>query len=237
MNDGIKRNHGESAPGWVVTFADMMILLLCFFVLLLTYSEMDRIKFGKIVESMEATFGARQTGILQGTDEKKTGKETTARKPREEIAKEIRTEILFHFQDVRDLIQVDVNKNDVTIRLMGETTFDSGEAVIRAKVVPFFRTMGKLLRDTEGNIIIAGHTDNIPVMGGPYRNNLRLSMARAASVAELLVGSSDIRPERISAMGFGEFRPLNSNATPEGRRKNRRVEIILSDLPVRLPKR
>lgn len=84
--------------------------------------------------------------------------------------------------------------------------------------------MGK----TRGEIIIAGHTDNVPLAGGPFGSNLGLSMARAGSVAEFLLRSNTIDPKRISAMGFGEYRPLTSNETTGGRQKNRRVEIILT---------
>ena len=81
---------------------------------------------------------------------------------------------------------------------------------------------------TKGEIIIAGHTDNVPLIGGQFKSNLGLSMARAGSVAEYLLKSTSIDPKRLSTMGFGEYRPLASNDTEAGRQKNRRVEIIVS---------
>jgi chemotaxis protein MotB len=113
--------------------------------------------------------------------------------------------------------------------MMGETTFDTGKAELR----PVFRTLlkkiGAVLGQTKGEIIIAGHTDNVPLSGGLFGSNLGLSMARAGSVAEYLLRATSIDPKRLSTMGFGEYRPLTSNNTVQGRRKNRRVEIIVSD--------
>jgi chemotaxis protein MotB len=85
-----------------------------------------------------------------------------------------------------------------------------------------------VLSQTKGEIIIAGHTDNVPLSGGLFGSNLGLSMARAGSVAEYLLRTTSIDPQILSTMGFGEYRPLASNDTTQGRQKNRRVEIIVS---------
>jgi chemotaxis protein MotB len=95
-------------------------------------------------------------------------------------------------------------------------------------MLPLLVKIGTLLKGTRGEIIIAGHTDNLPLRGGPYKSNLGLSMARAASVADFFLKKVSIDPERISTMGFGEHRPLATNDTKQGREKNRRVEIILT---------
>ena len=98
-------------------------------------------------------------------------------------------------------------------------------------MIPILKEIGIRLKGTDGDIIIAGHTDNVPVRGGPFESNLKLSIARAAEVAEFMIGQVEIPPERISTMGFGEYRPTHTNDTPEGREKNRRVEIILTAIP------
>ena len=119
-------------------------------------------------------------------------------------------------------------ENQVTIRMMGEATFDTGKADLRSNFVPMLLKIGAVLAKTRGEIIIAGHTDNVPLIGGPFRSNLGLSMARAGAVAEFLLRAGGIDPKRLSAMGFGEYRPLTTNDTARGRQKNRRVEIILT---------
>ena len=88
-----------------------------------------------------------------------------------------------------------------------------------------------LAAKASGDIVIAGHTDNVPVRGGPFQSNLKLSIARAATVAQFLLDQKAIDPQRVSTMGFGEYRPIADNTTDLGRRKNRRVEIIAGTLP------
>jgi chemotaxis protein MotB len=147
----------------------------------------------------------------------------------EEYIKPIIEEIKNEYEELKDAVELEVGEDTVTIRMMGETTFDTGKAELR----PVFRTLlkkiGAVLGQTKGEIIIAGHTDNVPLSGGLFGSNLGLSMARAGSVAEYLLRATSIDPKRLSTMGFGEYRPLTSNNTVQGRRKNRRVEIIVSD--------
>ena len=227
-------NEEEGAPAWVVTFGDLMSLLLCFFVLLLSFSEMDRKKYKIVSGSLANAFGIqRDTPVFDSPKAQKIiGKEfdqaIIINKIQEKLVKPIVVEIETNFQEMKDLIEVDVSENQVAIRLMGETTFDLGKAEIRPQMLPLLVKIGALLKGTRGEIIIAGHTDNLPLRGGPYKSNLGLSMARAASVADFLLKKASIEPEKISTMGFGEHRPLATNDTTQGREKNRRVEIILT---------
>ena len=224
----------EGAPAWVVTFGDLMSLLLCFFVLLLSFSEMDRKKYKIVSGSLANAFGIqRETPVFDSPKAQKIiGKDfdqaVIVNKIQEKLVKPIIVEIENNFQEMKDLIEVDVSENQVAIRLMGETTFDLGKADIRPQMIPLLVKIGALLKGTRGEIIIAGHTDNLPLRGGPYKSNLGLSMARAASVADFFLKKASIEPKKISTMGFGKHRPLASNDTRKGREKNRRVEIILT---------
>jgi chemotaxis protein MotB len=128
-----------------------------------------------------------------------------------------------------------VDGNQTIIRLQGGATFDSGQADIKPLLIPVLEEIGFRLKGNDGDIIIAGHTDNVPIYGGPFKTNLKLSIARAAEVADFMINRVGIAPERISTMGFGEYRPAYSNDTEEGREKNRRVEIILTALPKNIP--
>jgi chemotaxis protein MotB len=157
--------------------------------------------------------------------------ELIATRIKEDIGKELDEIISSQLADIKDKIEIDGSDEEITIRLMGESTFDSGKAVIRPQMKPLLKKVAELIRGNANDIIIAGHTDNIPIRSGPYRTNLRLSTARASAVAEYIISHSRINPQRISTMGFGEYRPIDTNETSEGRQKNRRVEIILSNLP------
>jgi chemotaxis protein MotB len=221
------------APAWVVTFGDLMSLLLCFFVLLLSFSEMDRNKYRVVSGSVRNAFGVQRK---RPVFESPKGQKMIAREFDQAVVisniKDVIQPILHdleaEYRDHKDLVDIEVEENQVTIRMMGEATFETGKAELRKELIPLLLKVGAMLNATSGEIIIAGHTDNIPVKGGPFGSNLGLSMARAGTVAEFLLKSSSIDPKRVSAMGFGEYRPLASNDTEEGRRKNRRVEIIMS---------
>lgn len=206
------------------------------------FSIMDKAKYKEVMGSLAKAFGVqRKTKTFQvpkgikmvardfeqeliPTREREEFVQTQERKA---VGQELKKEIETRFQELKDSIQVEVGQHEVTIRLMGETTFDSGKADINSRMIPLLLKIGSALKGTKGDITIAGHTDNVPVHGGPYQSNLKLSIARAATVAEFLLNQSSIEPRRISTLGFGKYRPLVSNDRPEGRRRNRRIEIIL----------
>lgn len=227
------------APKWVVTFGDLMSLLLCFFVLLLSFSEMDRQKYKQVAGSMEKAFGVqRKNRVMEIPKGMKViamdfDQEAIATRIKEDLSKEIDALIEDNLENFKDQISIDSGENEVIIRLMGESTFDSGKTEIRPRLKPLLLKVAAILKTSAGDISIAGHTDNVPIRKGPFKTNLRLSAARASAVAEFFIANARIDPKRISTMGFGEYRPIGSNETAEGRQKNRRVEIILGNIPHR----
>ena len=244
------------APEWVVTFGDLMSLLLCFFVLLLSFSEMDRAKYKEVAGSLEKAFGVSYESKSMTPPKGVTMVAKDFDQPllptfvkdeyvdmerikelREEVGERLKAEIeetmkeMDGMDGMENLIDVEVGENEVTIRMMGETAFDSGKADIRYEMKPLLKKIAVILNEQEGEVTVIGHTDNVPVTGGVHKSNLGLSMARAASVADYLLQRGRIAPHRVSTMGFGEHRPIETNETAEGRQKNRRVEIKLkSDL-------
>jgi len=229
-----KEEVEEGAPLWVVTFGDLMSLLMCFFVLLLSFSEMDRKKYKMVSGSMAQAFGIQRK---KPVFESPRGQKMIAKEfdqaviitKIEESIKPIIDEIKNEYEELKDAVELEIGEDTVTIRMMGETTFDTGKAELRPVFRMLLKKIGAVLGQTKGEIIIAGHTDNVPLSGGLFGSNLGLSMARAGSVAEYLLRTTSIDPTRLSTMGFGEYRPLASNDTAQGRRKNRRVEIIVSN--------
>ncbi|MEE4264896.1 MAG: flagellar motor protein MotB [Desulfobacteraceae bacterium] len=229
----IEEEEEGGAPAWVVTFGDLMSLLLCFFVLLLSFSEMDRNRYRVVSGSVKNAFGIQRKKPIFDSPR---GSKMIAREfdqsivltKIEDIIKPIIDELDDEFEEFKAFVEIESAENKVTIRMMGEATFDTGKADLRPNFIPLLRKIGEVLAKTRGEIIVAGHTDNVPLIGGLFRSNLGLSMARAGAVAEFLLRSSAINPQQLSAMGFGEYRPLASNDTAAGRQKNRRVEIILT---------
>lgn len=240
-------NNGgdEGAPRWVVTFGDLMSLLLCFFVLLLSFSEMDKAVYKQVAGSLEKAFGVQRKTktmdppkgisiIAKDFDQELIPTmdqiEFIASQIKEAINQELKELGEEMNEELHGLVEVEAGDDQVTIRFMGESTFASGRAEIRRAMLPVLTNVASVLNENKSEIIIAGHTDNVPINRGRFRNNLDLSIARAASVANFMLETGAVAPHRISTMGFGEYRPLSTNGTAEGRQKNRRVEIILSNL-------
>ncbi len=251
----------KGAPMWVVTFGDLMSLLLCFFVLLLSFSETDKAIYKEVAGSLTEAFGVQRdkkvldTPMGQSIIGREFDQQIIPTVTEEEIiAAHIKKEIKGELEKtggetgegaggtageesggkagegdslLDNLIKIEAGENKVTIKLMGESTFDSGKAKIKPNMVSILKKIASIIKTMDGNITVAGHTDNIPIFGGAYKSNLVLSMARASNVAELMINKIKIKPERISAMGYGKYRPQASNLTREGRQKNRRVEIII----------
>ena len=251
----LKVEVGEGAPAWVVTFGDLMSLLLCFFVLLLSFSEMDKAVYKQVAGSLRNAFGVQRKVksmepakgikmIAKDFDQEliatRRAEEFVQMQKKKTIGEELKKAVGGELKKagetlskgMKNLIQVEVGDKEITVRLMGETTFDSGKADIKLQMKPILRKIGLVLKKTEGNITVTGHTDNVPLRSSwIYKSNLELSIARAATVAEFLLHKTRLKPSRISAMGYGEYRPRESNDTKEGRSKNRRVEIILRPKP------
>lgn len=251
------------APAWMVTFADLMSLLLTLFVLLLTFAEMDIVRYKAIAGSVREAFGIspsdRLSGVieLEGTmrrshpgdvdpsrrlqtvagpvvtlalpDVPEDEIEQRAKELEERRAEGLQQALMDAMADAIKSSGVTVERREgkVVIRFPSGIAFPSGSA----ELSPAFRDMldrvAPVLRDTPGDIQIAGHTDNVPVTGETFRSNWDLSASRATSVAHHLLYEHVIDPRRITIQGFGDSRPLVPNTTEESRARNRRVELSI----------
>lgn len=123
-------------------------------------------------------------------------------------------------------IDIDFTSQYVQLTLKGALLFDSGSTLLKEEAKPVLDQVGIVLeRYAEGTIEIEGHTDNVPMSGAKYSNNDELSSGRALSVFDYLLSVTNLDPARVKHAGRGEYVPVADNATPEGRTRNRRVEI------------
>ncbi|MDD2680304.1 MAG: OmpA family protein [Candidatus Omnitrophica bacterium] len=133
-------------------------------------------------------------------------------------------------QEITDKqVKLQMMEKGLVITVVGDLLFDSGKAKIRQEAYPLLDKVATVLKDNMAgfNIGIEGYTDNVPIRHSGWRSNWELSTARSLSVLHFLVKEKGISPERLSAIGFGEYRPVASNDTREGRKLNRRVEIVI----------
>ncbi len=231
---------GSGAPAWMATFADMMSLLLTFFVLLLSFATMDIVKFRDAMGSIQQALGFMPagTGMFQHTN-----KPTIYEKPlatssltngalTSEMVNEMSDAISEELKEVikqyglEDEVEVEKSKRGVILRMRGKVLFNAGEAELKESAYPILDKIADLMRKFPSNVSIEGHTDNIPVNGGRYSSNWELSVARAISALRYFQKLGDIDLQRINIAGFADTHPIADNSTPEGRAKNRRVEFV-----------
>lgn len=244
----MKRKEDEpkkGAPAYMNTYGDMMTLLLCFFVLLFSMSTVDAEKFQALVSSLNASVGifdggqtikidmnVLQNGMSQFPSQEVTLsiQETSARQQAlTETQEELRGYI--KARDLEDKVTLERKGDEIIMRFADVLLFDSGKAEIKAGAVPTLSAIGDQLKTymEEGYYLnIEGHTDNVPIHNSQFPSNWYLSSARAIAVASFYIDEMGFDRTKVSCIGTGEFKPIASNDTAEGRAKNRRVEIKLS---------
>jgi len=130
-------------------------------------------------------------------------------------------------KDIMDSVEIIENERGLAIRFSDRVLFDSGEAALNAEGLLLLEEMAEILKDLENHIIIEGHTDNIPTDPARYPSNWELSLDRSMGVARYFIDEKEFSEHQISVSGYGETRPLAPNDEPEGRAKNRRIEIVI----------
>jgi len=214
------------APQWMVTFSDMTTLLLTFFVLLLSMASLDQRKIKEALGSLQGALG-----VLEAGRKSEMGKEEIltkidfvdkVKKSQEQMLSGLRN----YIEQANLSSQISVVKTDkgISVRIMDSVLFAPGSAEILPSAIPILEKLAAVMRDTPYNILVEGHTDDIPISTPRYPSNWELSTARAVSVVKFLV-SRGVKPEKLSAAGYAQYHPLVPNITPENRAKNRRVEI------------
>ena len=224
--------------GWMVTFSDLVTLLLTFFVLLISMSSMD-------VKSVQMAFGNFFSGGTGPLDFASQGRlEELARflekaeqvPPNVLIQQEEIKETIFEFEDLEYKKLVELVERDITItrenrglviRMADYILFHEGGAVIRREYVPILSRLGDFLRVTRRSISVEGHTDDSLLEGQGDSWSWELSLNRALAVMDYFVHEEGIVEERFRVGGFGATRPLVPNDSAKNRAKNRRIEIIL----------
>ncbi|MBU0742402.1 flagellar motor protein MotB [bacterium] len=213
-------------PGWVVTYGDMMSLLLTFFILLVSFSSIQETKFKEAMESLQGALGVLQkytTAIdfrtLPVYEERQTDNS--------EIYYQIKKLEQFLLDEgIDQAVEIEVTADGIRLRVVDSFLFPSARADLQPQAMKLLDSIAGMLDGMGTDITISGHTDSVPIHTARFPSNWELSAARAIAVARRFqeVG---VNPQRMSAVGYGEFRPLDNNATTEGRAANRRVEIFL----------
>lgn len=232
-----KPEKKEISQEWLTTYSDMMTLILTFFVLLYSFSLVDTKKFRQLSQSMAMALGGNSQVITDGGN---VGPVPIAENPGVENDTNGSGIVDKESQKMYEEVSSYVNKNDlnakvtikketrgVLIELQDNILFDSGNAILKQDSIPLLKKISKLLNQFPNEVIVEGHTDNLPINTGYYQSNWELSTDRANKVVRYFVEKEGLDGRRFQAVGLGEYRPIASNDTPEGRQKNRRVNILI----------
>jgi len=256
------------APMWLATFADLMSLLMCFFVLLLSMASMDVQKFKHVADSLKQAFGVQRVipadDIPMGTsiieqhftpgqvtptpleeikqstqqqsdklDESPQAMELAKQKIIEAKLEEIKEEA----EKIKERLKEEIDRGMVTIETKGfkivirineKGSFASASAVLQPGFEPVMDKIADSVAQSQGKIIVAGHSDDVPIKTIMYRSNWELSSSRAVTVAQYLLDKKGINPKRFLVEGYADTQPLVANDSPQNRAINRRVEIVIA---------
>jgi chemotaxis protein MotB len=250
-----KKKHPEHVnhERWLVSYADFITLLFAFFTTLYAISTVDQKKAGKLMYSMRTAFnldfftgvpnpGTQLISIMENIGpsapskpaghgagaggSKNAGKGASGKDKLSALAKKLGE--LSVDPRLKGKVQIRMEGRGLVVSLAEAGFFPSGSATMRPDSVEPLLALAETFQDPGFRVTVEGHTDNIPVKNAKFNSNWELSTARASTVVALLIEKAGVAPTRLSAAGYGEFKPVAPNDTNEGRSKNRRVDIVIA---------
>lgn len=229
MARGKKCNCEAGAPAWVVTFSDLMSLLLTFFVLLLSFSTISEDDFNEAMMSLQGAFGVmpKFSGVISPVPRPQQRESDQ----RSRTATRLRRQLQIEGLEKQVKVEYDA-LGGIKISVPNSVLFDAGSATLRPEAFPVLGSIGEVLSGLPDTFIeVRGHTDALPLTGtGRFRDNYDLSYFRAHTVAERIMTDGRVPMEQFEITACGPSQPMATNDTEEGRRTNRRVEIYVRGL-------
>ncbi len=222
--------HNSNHERWLVSYADFMTLLFAFFVVLYASAQVDKSRMSSLSNAITNGFQELGVGPGPGNNAVLSGVVPANETHRPgESAEAIRHKLELGLSDElqHDTVSLRDTREGLVLSLREVGFFQSGSATLRANSMDAFDRIGSVLTSVNGNLRIEGHTDNVPIHTLHYNSNWELSTARATEVIRLLLTREGIDPDRLSAAGYAEYHPIADNSSEDGRRLNRRVDIVI----------
>ncbi|WP_339227311.1 flagellar motor protein MotS [Oceanobacillus sp. FSL K6-2867] len=243
-----RKRDSRGTPKWMVTYSDMVTLILVFFILLFSMSQIDLNKFKAISESFQnrmildfSSSAIPMDNPAEQINHEEIGEQLTEHElpsitddaleqgyeedPLNSLLEDV--EAYLNENDLNEVITANRTERGVVLVLQDSIFFETGEADILEEGEPFLQEIGYLLMEIPNEVKVEGHTDSRPVSSFRYPSNWELSGGRASSVVRYLIKQFNIDESRFSIAGYGDTRPIMPNDTESNMRENRRVEIII----------
>ncbi|MCL4495231.1 MAG: OmpA family protein [Firmicutes bacterium] len=230
MWDQDKEESGYEGAGmmrWLITYADLITLLLAFFIILYAMNRTQQVEFAQVSQSLAQQFDSKSIigrspgpSIINGLSGTRQEAASLNR-----LAQAIQQKI--NQSNLGSQVSVTSTMRGVEVSLNASLLFASGSARISPKAEALLRQLGTMLSSVPNDIEVAGYTDSVPIRTAKYPSNWQLSAQRAANVVYVLAHVSGIHPSRLSIAAFGHYHPIATNQTAYGRKLNRRVNILV----------
>jgi chemotaxis protein MotB len=214
---------------WLLSYADLVTLLLALFTTLYAASSVDAGKLAPLQTSLREAFDAPP--IIETINPRGALIPPVAVTTGQTAQNELQARLMQELSEALRLQRVDIHRDarGLIVSLPEEAAFATASSDVTGEARGLITRVANAVRPTSNGIRIEGHTDNVPIRTARYSSNWELSTARASAVVAYLVESSGIDPVRLSAAGYGEFHPRVANDTPENRARNRRIDIVILD--------
>lgn len=226
---------------WLLPYADLLTLLLALFIVLFASSSLDEAKFSQLSSVFNQIFDGG-TGVMDSSaptpvsipkDSIGEKNENSSYLEDQQSLEEIQDKLdeYIAVQELENQFQTKLTEEGLLITIRDSILFESGKATIKPQYATLSKDIANLLVfDKPRQIVITGHTDDIPINSAEFPSNWELSMMRAINFLKTIVNNDKLDPQLFSVKGYGENKPVASNDTVEGRSKNRRVEVLIQPL-------
>jgi chemotaxis protein MotB len=220
------KNGAPGAPAWMTTYSDMVTLLLTFFVLLLSMAELDKLKFNEAVVSLRGAFGIVQSKTIKDAPSEIAVPRVAAIPY--DMLQRVYKQVVMNIEklELDKDIEVVKDRGAMVLRVTENVLFAPGSSNLKKEAGPVLRKVADLIAPLPFEVRIEGHTDNTSYKDS-WNANWELSAFRAIAVLKYFAENKLLSLDRLSAVGYGEHRPLVSNDSIENKALNRRVEIVL----------
>lgn len=237
-----KSADSHTDESWLIPYADILTLLLALFIVLFSMSSVDAVKFQQLSKAFNDIFTGG-TGVMEHSSVNPEGREDSQSTIEENVQSQmLGTKDHQELSELQDRVNQYIMSNELEEKLDTKLTgdgllvtirdsvlFESGSADVRSSDLNLAAEIASLfVMDPPRSIVISGHTDNVPIANSQFSSNWDLSVMRAVNFMKILLENDKLNPEWFSAKGYGEFKPVASNETAEGRAQNRRVEILIA---------
>lgn len=237
---------------WLVSYADFITLLFAVFVVLYAMGQSDKKKVEEVMQSIQQSFGMATAGTSPKINviASKPMEVIPAIKPEvsvmpmsrrpaasgqgktradEKDFRQIKSSIEAYLvkQGAQNKVSLNITRRGLIVSLKEAGFFNSGQAHIKPEAYELINTIAEAMTVYNNPLRVEGHTDNVPISTAQFPSNWELSTARATNGLKYLIKNFDVDPDKISATGYAEFRPITDNSTPDSRAKNRRVDLVM----------